>query len=80
MDQNFLPSSIRIFRLDEVLKIFPVSRSTWYEGIKRGTYPAPIQLSPRRVGWEEPAIIELQQRLSTQARDRSGLLNPQRSS
>lgn len=68
MDQNLPTSPIRIFRLDEVLKIFPVSRSTWYEGVKRGTYPAPVQLSPRRVGWEEPAIIKLQHRLSTQAR------------
>ncbi len=31
--------------------LFPVSKSTWYRGIKMGLYPRPIQLSRRRVGW-----------------------------
>jgi len=28
-----------LLRLPEVLAIFPISRSTWYQGIKDGRYP-----------------------------------------
>jgi len=29
-------------RLPQTLKIIPVSRSTWYLGVKRGAYPSPV--------------------------------------
>jgi predicted DNA-binding transcriptional regulator AlpA len=44
---NLPTSPIRFFRLDEVLKNFLVSHNTWYESVKRGIYPAPVQLSFR---------------------------------
>jgi len=38
--------------VDPVSKaLFPVSKSTWYRGIKAGLYPLPVRLSSRRVGW-----------------------------
>lgn len=45
-----LPST-GFIRLPQVLSLFPVSRTAWYEGIKKGIYPAPIKLSERTAAW-----------------------------
>lgn len=37
----------------------PVSRSTWYAGIKSGRYPKPIKLGARAVAWRASDIAEL---------------------
>lgn len=39
--------------------IFPVSRSSWYAGIKSGRYPAPVKLSPRCTAWKVDDIRSL---------------------
>ncbi len=49
MNNNYAPGDI--LRLKDVLAIVPVSRSTWLRGVDLGTYPAPIRLSERRIGW-----------------------------
>ena len=41
-----------LLKVDAVLKRFPVSKSTWWEGVKSGRYPKPVRLSPRRVAWK----------------------------
>ena len=46
-------------RLEDVLTVYPVSRSAWYEGIKQGIYPAPVPLGRRSVGWSRAAIRTL---------------------
>lgn len=38
-------------RLPEVLKIFPVSKSTWWAGVKSGIYPKPVKLSANITAW-----------------------------
>ena len=38
-------------RLPEVLKIIPVSKSTWWAGIKTGIYPSPKKLSAKTSAW-----------------------------
>ena len=53
------PPGRRLIRLSEVLKIYPVSRSTWYEGVKAGAYPQSIPLSRRAVGWWEDEVIRV---------------------
>jgi len=35
-------------RLPQVLAVFPVSRSTWWEGVRIGRYPKPVKLAGRR--------------------------------
>ncbi|WP_218509938.1 AlpA family transcriptional regulator [Variovorax sp. dw_308] len=37
--------SERLLRLAGVLTEFPVSRSTWWKGVKEGRYPAPVRES-----------------------------------
>lgn len=51
----------RVLSLAEVLQFFPVSRSTWYQGVKDGKYPKPIQLSARRIAWRYREVIALVQ-------------------
>lgn len=52
-------------RLPEVLAIIPVSRATWYEGIKKGRFPAPVKLGPRVSLWRRSEIELLIASLST---------------
>ena len=47
----------RLLRLPEVLRLVPVSKSTWYRGIRKGIYPAPVKLSSRAVAWWHGDIV-----------------------
>ena len=51
------------FRLPEVLKRIPVSRSAWWAGIKAGRYPAGIKIAPRTTAWLQSDIEDLCARL-----------------
>lgn len=42
-----------------VAGVFPVSRSTWYQGVKDGRYPAPTPLGARAVAWRVEDIRAL---------------------
>lgn len=46
-------------RLPQVLALIPVSRSSWWEGVRRGIYPKQISLGPRSVGWSRESIDAL---------------------
>lgn len=48
-----------LLRLPEVLAIFPVSRSTWYQGIKDGRYPSPLKIGARASAWRVSEIEQL---------------------
>ncbi|MFZ2387550.1 MAG: AlpA family phage regulatory protein [Polaromonas sp.] len=50
MDQS-RHSSDQLLRLPEVLKRYPMSRTSWYDGIQQGLYPAPLRLGKRTVAW-----------------------------
>ena len=39
--------------------IIPVSRSTWYEGVRTGRYPKPVKLGPRITAWRVEDIRKL---------------------
>jgi len=39
----------KYLRLKSVLEIIPVSRSTWYRGMKSGIYPKPVKLSEKDI-------------------------------
>jgi prophage regulatory protein len=41
----------QLLRLPEVLRLFPVSRSAWYFGVRSGTYPSPVRIGARSVAW-----------------------------
>lgn len=54
-----MTDSERLLRLKEVLKVIPVSRATWYAGIKSGRFPKSISLGPRIVAWRDSDIRKL---------------------
>ncbi len=37
----------------------PVSKSTWWAGVKSGRYPKPVKLGPRITAWRIEDIREL---------------------
>jgi predicted DNA-binding transcriptional regulator AlpA len=46
----------RYLRLPQVLERIPVSKSTWWAGVKKGIFPKAIKLSPRVTVWREEDI------------------------
>jgi prophage regulatory protein len=51
-----------LVRLPEIIRPkgpIPVSKSTWWEGVKSGRYPAPVKLGPRITAWQAEDICAL---------------------
>lgn len=46
-------------RLPLILKIFPIGRSTWWQGVKDGKYPKPVKLGQRTTAWKVEDIKDL---------------------
>ena len=57
-DLSNLPDSA-IIRLPDVLRLYPVSKSHWWQGIKDHRYPKPIKLGARARGWRLGDILAL---------------------
>lgn len=38
-------------RLPQILTVIPVSKSTWWAGVRSGRYPNPVKLGPRTTAW-----------------------------
>ena len=49
-------TKIRFLRLPDVQRRTGKSRSTIYAGIADGSFPKPVKLGPRAVGWIEAEI------------------------
>lgn len=58
------PVPDRFLRVNQVLELFPVARSTWWKGVKDGLYPQGVKLSPRTTAWRMSEIQALIVRLS----------------
>ena len=46
-------------RLPVILKVYPIGESTWWRGVKEGTYPKPTKLGARSSAWRVEEIREL---------------------
>lgn len=46
----------RILRLGEVMRKVGVGKTSIYEGVHKGTFPAPIKLGPRASGWLQSEV------------------------
>jgi predicted DNA-binding transcriptional regulator AlpA len=57
-NRNTLPET-GFVRLPAVLAIFPVSKTTWWQGIKDGRFPSGIKLSERTTAWRVEDIRSL---------------------
>lgn len=61
MSSNELPST-GFVRLPSIIAPhgpIPVSKSTWWAGIKTGRYPKPVKLGPRITAWRVEDIKSL---------------------
>ncbi len=57
-DYSYVPST-GFLRMPQILKLIPVSRSTWWAGVRIGRYPAPVKLGPRITAWRAEDIRDL---------------------
>lgn len=59
-DPNFggLPDC-GFMRLPAVLELIPVSKSTWWAGVKEGRFPRPKKFGPRISAWDVRDIKSL---------------------
>jgi predicted DNA-binding transcriptional regulator AlpA len=59
MDTNkTIPGTCRLMRIREVLQLCGLSRATLYREIKLHSFPAPVKLSARSVGWLQDDVVQ----------------------
>lgn len=46
-------------RLPTILAVYPVGKSSWWEGVKSGKYPKPVKLGPNTTAWRAEQIRQL---------------------
>ena len=49
----------RLLRLPQVLDLIPVSKSTWWAGVRSGRFPQPLRLGARCTVWRQRDIEKL---------------------
>ena len=57
--------SVGYVRLPQILEIFPISKSAWWEGCRNGVFPKPVKLGPRTSAWRVEDIRALMERINT---------------
>lgn len=62
MSANPIPQT-GFLRLPQVLSVIPVSRSTWWRGVKSGDYPQSVKLGPNTTVWKAEDIRALIDRI-----------------
>lgn len=50
-------------RSPPVPALLPVSKSTWWQGVKDGRFPKPVKLGPKTTAWRVEDIRDLIHRL-----------------
>ena len=56
--KNILPET-GFVRLPIILEIFPIGKSTWWQGVKDGKFPKPVKLGLRTTAWKAKDIKAL---------------------
>lgn len=51
-------------RLEQVLKLIPVSKTTWWNGCKSGRFPRPYKLGSRITAWKASEVYECLEKFS----------------
>jgi predicted DNA-binding transcriptional regulator AlpA len=61
-------STTGFYRLPQIIGphgLIPVSKSTWWAGVKDGRYPKPVKLGPRTTAWRREDIHGLIEELAS---------------
>ena len=53
----------KLLRLPEVLRIIPVSRATWWRGVKSGKFPKPVKITDYITAWRLEDVVALAKQL-----------------
>ncbi|KTD59295.1 helix-turn-helix transcriptional regulator [Legionella shakespearei] len=61
-------------RITQILQLIPISKSTWWAGVKEGYFPKPIKLSPRVTAWRVEDIKQLIEQEFQEYKPRRGKL------
>lgn len=56
-----------LLRLPDVLRLVPVARSTWWQGVRDGRFPKPVKVGPRITAWKRSDVLKLIERLTSKA-------------
>jgi predicted DNA-binding transcriptional regulator AlpA len=56
--------TVGFLRLPQVLALFPIGKSTWWEGCRTGRFPKPVKLGPRTTVWRAEDIAAFITRVS----------------
>jgi predicted DNA-binding transcriptional regulator AlpA len=60
MQGNHILPEEGLVRISTILRVVPVSKSTWWAGVKSGRYPQPVyHLGPRTTAWKVSDIRAL---------------------
>lgn len=59
----------RLIRLNEVLRLASVGKSTWYYLMAQGLAPKCVRVTPRCVAWSEAAVLSWVQDRLAQAQE-----------
>ena len=51
-----------LLRVNQILRFIPISRSSWWAGVKSGRYPKPFKLSARTTVWKSQDIMAIIER------------------
>ncbi len=52
-------------RLPQVLSFIPISKSSWWDGVKDGRFPKPVKLGKRMTAWRAEGIAMLVERIGS---------------
>lgn len=63
--------STGFLRLPQILAIFPISKSAWWEGCRTGRYPKPVKLGPRTTVWRAEDITAFINHVNSQQQEAS---------
>ena len=61
LQQDHLPPTglVRLKQILGPIGPIPVSKSTWWAGVKKGRYPKPVKIGPRSTAWNVADIRRL---------------------
>ncbi len=64
--KTVVPGFLRLRQIIAPHGPLPISRSTWWAGVKSGRFPAPVKLGPRTTAWRIEDILRLIRELGEQ--------------
>jgi predicted DNA-binding transcriptional regulator AlpA len=54
-----LSTEYGFLRLNQILKLIPIGKTTWWNGVKSGRFPKPVKLGARITAWKVEDIKSL---------------------